>query len=208
MSHYFDRQLAPDFVLRTVPLLWEGRVLDWAVGPGVFCGDGLDAGTALLLSTMSVAPGERLLDIGCGSGPLGLLPHLSQPSLFSVLTDVSAAALVAARENVRRLGLTTAHVVTDSAAASIRPASFDVAVTNPPIRAGNQVVEEILMGAVAALRPGGRFGMVVRVRQGGHTLARRLAQRIGVPVTLVARKKGFLVFWSTRPAGQAGPPPH
>lgn len=40
--------------------------------PGVFAGTRIDVGTELLLAHLDVESGERVLDVGCGAGVIGL----------------------------------------------------------------------------------------------------------------------------------------
>jgi 16S rRNA (guanine1207-N2)-methyltransferase len=185
---------------------FAGRSLDWTTAPGVFARHGLDEGSRLLLECLDPRPGQWLLDAGCGTGVLGLLPHLACPGLTSVLIDVNPVALCCAAANARRLGISRSLVVQAGAEAfPFRPAAFDVAVVNPPIRAGRKVVEGLLGAAIEALRPGGDLLVVVRVRQGGWTIEERLRERTGVRTALLARRKGYLVFRCRSPAGDTGP---
>ena len=199
-THYFTSG-ADDVPLTQVMIEWRGREISWTVAPGIFATVGLDDGSRLLLDALTVSPGQRLLDLGCGSGPLGLLPQLGTEDLSSVLVDVNATALRCAAANARALGLARAFLVQGDGATVIAPGTFDVAVTNPPIRAGRKTVEEILRGGAASLKTGGAFYMVVRVRQGGWTLADRLEALIGAKPELLRRRKGYLVFRAVKPAG-------
>lgn len=79
-----------------------------------------------------------IADLGTGSGAL-LLALLSElPNAFGVGTDMSVGALTIARENARRLGLTSAKFLAcDMAAALGGP--FDVMVSNPPYIASGEI---------------------------------------------------------------------
>lgn len=178
---------------------WGGRQIPWNVAPGIFASGGLDDGTRLLLDCLVFGRGQTLLDLGCGSGPLGLIPHLVTPDLISVLVDVNQTALACAAANASALGIRSAFPVLADGTAALRAGSFDVVVTNPPIRAGRKVVEGIFQGGATALKPGGAFYMVVRVQQGGWTLADRLEAAVGSKPELLRRRKGYLVFRARRP---------
>lgn len=67
--------------------------------------------TELLVETMAERlrrlpemPGY-LVDVGCGSGAIGLALAVEFPDLRVIMTDISAPALEVTRENARRLGL-------------------------------------------------------------------------------------------------------
>ncbi|MCX8213235.1 MAG: methyltransferase, partial [SAR202 cluster bacterium] len=55
-----------------IDLRHEGRSLRFRVAQDLFSSFQADAGTRLLLRTLSGVEGERVLDLGCGYGPLGL----------------------------------------------------------------------------------------------------------------------------------------
>jgi release factor glutamine methyltransferase len=73
----------------------------------------------------------RLADLGTGSGALILALLAELPNSFGVGTDRTLGALLAARDNARRLGFAHAQFLAcDLAAALSGP--FDVIVSNPP----------------------------------------------------------------------------
>ncbi|MBI4860946.1 MAG: methyltransferase [Candidatus Riflebacteria bacterium] len=193
-KHYFTGDAGDSPGLRQVTLRWRGMTIPWATAPGTFASGRLDEGTCILLDAARFTPGQWLLDLGCGSGALGLFPHLVSEGLTSVLVDINPTAVRCARANARGLGVDRALVVHGHAATAVLPGRFDVALINPPIRAGRKVVEEILWGALSSLRPGGSIYLVARVRQGGWTLATLLGRRLGQEPQLISRRKGYLVF--------------
>jgi release factor glutamine methyltransferase len=86
----------------------------------------------------------RILDIGTGSGAL-LLALLSEiPNAVGLGTDISASALVIARGNAERTGLSARcyFVVSDIAGAVL--SQFDLIVSNPPY---------VVTADIAALAP-------------------------------------------------------
>ena len=54
--------------------------------PGVFSHDRLDEGTAFLLANVRVHPDERVLDIGCGWGAIGLVAARQGAALDQAMT--------------------------------------------------------------------------------------------------------------------------
>jgi len=85
-----------------------------------------------------------IADLGTGSGALIVALLTELPNATGIATDISADALVMARDNARRLGLhARAHfVASDFGAALAR--SFDLVVSNPPY---------IMSGDIAGLAP-------------------------------------------------------
>lgn len=75
-----------------------------------------------------------LLDLGCGSGCVGLTLAMKFPQLQVTLTDVSEPALEVARDNARRLGVNDRcnFKAGDWFAAVKRRERFDAVLCNPP----------------------------------------------------------------------------
>lgn len=74
---------------------------------------------------------QRVLDMGCGSGVIGLSLAKARPSWELVLADVSPDALSLARENAEDLGAENAELIQSDLFASLT-SSFDGIVANLP----------------------------------------------------------------------------
>jgi len=82
---------------------WRGRTgpLTIVLGPGVFTPTHT---TLMMADALEINPGDVVLDVGCGSGVLGLVAaRLGAARLIGC--DISKAAVDTAAENARRLGL-------------------------------------------------------------------------------------------------------
>lgn len=109
---------------------------DFMTLPGVFGHGKLDAGTAQLLEHVP-APGHgRILDLGCGSGIIGLTMKGRNPSLKATLSDVDAFALRSAQLNSVRMGL-EADILPSDGLKDIE-GRFDIIYSNPPFHQGKQ----------------------------------------------------------------------
>jgi 16S rRNA (guanine1207-N2)-methyltransferase len=114
------------------------------------------------------------------------------------LVDVNTRAVALAQENARANRIGNARVAVGSGAGAIREGSIDVVVTNPPIRAGRDVVQAFVDDAWRVLRSGGRFYLVARTAQGARTVGRLIAQRFG-GVREARVEAGYRVFEAIRP---------
>ena len=61
-----------------------------------------------LMDQAALRPGERVLDVGCGTGTLALALKRRQPSVDMVAIDPDASALARARRKVERAGVAVA----------------------------------------------------------------------------------------------------
>lgn len=104
--------------------------------PGVFNHGKLDIGTSILLEYVPPPARGKVLDMGCGSGVIGLSLKIRQPQLAVTLADVDALALQSARLNCARLNL-NAEVIASDGFENIK-GRFDFIFTNPPFHQGKE----------------------------------------------------------------------
>lgn len=71
---------------------------------------------------------------------------------------------------------------------------YDAIISNPPIRAGKEVVHEILTGAFDYLNDGGHLTIVIQ-KQGAPSAQRKMEEVFG-NCQLVARDKGYFILRS------------
>lgn len=193
MSHYFAAR--PTVASRPLEIRAKLRGRSWAflTDRGVFARGAVDPGTRLLIETMVIGPEDRVMDLGCGYGPVGLVAAALAPGGQVVLVDVNERAVELAQENARRNGITNVEVLRGDGCAPVAGRQFDVVATNPPIRAGKNTLHRLVREVWEALRPGGRFYFVARTAQGARTLARDVAAVFG-DVKELERESGYRVF--------------
>jgi len=133
--------------------------------PGVFSQAKLDAGTALLLETLSeatTAENEKVLDFGCGAGVIASFIGLKNPSTTLHLADVSALALTSAQETLKLNGLDGKVFPTNSL--SNITEKYQHIISNPPFHLGIKThyvaTEQFLHGIKPHLIRGGTLTIV------------------------------------------------
>lgn len=140
-----------------------GQSTELVTLPGVFSGDGLDDGTALLLDHLPDLVGKRVLDLGCGNGPIGIAAARGGAALVT-MTDVNLLAVAAVRENIARAGATNATAVASDLYGAIHDQRFDVILCNPPFHAGQRVdldiAQQIVRQAPSVLADDGEIVLV------------------------------------------------
>jgi SAM-dependent methyltransferase len=114
----------------------------------------------LLLRAAAIAPGERVLDLGCGNGASTReAARMAQPGEV-VGIDLSTAMLTNARARSAAAGLTNVTFVHgDAQVHDFEPESFDVIISN----AGAMFFDDKVAAFTnlgRALRPGGRIALV------------------------------------------------
>ena len=192
-SQYFSEQPSGTEVRRAISAQIWGRELTLITASGVFAADWLDRGTAVLLRTSPIPQGSpRILDLGCGYGPIALAIALHCPGAVIDAVDVNERALALCRENAEALGV--ADRVRVLRPEQIEPdVRYDEIWSNPPIRIGKQSLHELLLSWLGRLAPDGVARLVVGKNLGSDTLQRWLIEQ-GYSCERVASSKGFRVL--------------
>ncbi len=201
-DHYFSPAPRSAHRLREAAIVLRGRTWRLLTDRGVFAARGVDPGTHLLIETLEVRGDETILDLGCGYGAIGLVAAALAPRGHAHLVDLNDRAVELARENAVRNGLTNVTVYEGDGTEPVQGISFDLVLTNPPIRAGRATVLRLFAGAHAALRVGGRLVFVARTGQGARTLARHVEALFGT-VRTTATRGGFRVYVATKQSAAA-----
>ena len=71
--------------------------------------------------------------------------------------------------------------------------TYDVIVTNPPIRAGKDVVHNIILNGYNYLNNGGSIWCVIQKKQGAPSAIAALEQKYK-RVSVVAKEKGYYII--------------
>lgn len=198
MSHYFETPSGEDVRREITVTLFD---TDFAVetSGGVFSGDRLDLGTSVLLRSVTPRPGSRrLLDLGCGYGPIALALAAACPAAVVDAVDVNDRALALTRDNAARHGF-------GDRVRAVRPqdaspaARYDEIWSNPPIRIGKAALHDLLATWLARLAPDGVARLVVGRNLGADSLHAWLREQ-GWDVVRTASAKGFRVLTVQHPS--------
>lgn len=189
MAQYFDNVLLPSEI-QTFSVKILNTTLTFSTDRGVFSKNKLDFGTRVLLENLPLNEFEgRVLDVGCGYGPIGL--YLASTTDCQVdMCDVNRRALHLAKMNAKANHLSVS--IFESDCYSNVTEKYHVIISNPPIRAGKKIVYEILMGAKDYLISGGMLFCVIHKDQGAKSTISELEKLYDV--TILEKNKGFFVI--------------
>ncbi len=141
----------------------DGRLVTAVSRPGVFSHRHLDLGARALLESLTVTPGMRLVDMGCGCGAVGLAAALRAPDVQVLAIDSHARAVECALEGAERNGLAgRVRAIQGAEGEIIEPGTWDVVVGNPPYYSHYTIAELFLQAARRALRKQGEVLMVTK----------------------------------------------
>ena len=172
-DHYYTRE--PQSESRPVECEYDyrGERMRFVTDAGVFSKGEVDTGTSLLLEALPEEMQGDILDLGCGWGVIGISIARKWPEARVTMADVNLRALELSRENAKRNGAAVECIESDGMAA-LTGRAFDAVITNPPIRAGKQVIYQMFADAAKSLKPGGALYLVIRKQQGAESCIKYL----------------------------------
>ena len=180
---------------------YRGYGLNFMTDAGVFSRGELDVGSRLLLDALPALEGD-VLDLGCGWGAIGVAIAKANRNARVVMADVNHRALGLAKENCQRNGV-AAEVIESDGMSALMERRFDAVVTNPPIRAGKQVIYKMFADAAKTLREAGALYLVIRKQQGAESCVKYLKTLYGA-VEKLDKSGGFWVLKATEPKEETG----
>ena len=130
--------------------------------PGVFTYGRMDDGARALVEAASFAPGQRVLDLGCGCGTNGVFSALLRGEGFTGFIDSNLRAVALAELNARANSIGAFEVHASARGEGFPPASFDVVLANPPYFAQSSIAERFIDQGKRFLKPGGVLYVVTR----------------------------------------------
>ncbi|MBO0445151.1 class I SAM-dependent methyltransferase [Enterococcus ureilyticus] len=197
-NHYYTENpdLAHDLEQWSFEL--RGKTFQFLTDSGVFSRNTVDFGSRVLIDAFEweVLPEGKLLDVGCGYGPIGLtLASLSGRTVEMI--DVNQRAVALAQENAKKNHVENVDIHTSNIYADIHEKQYAAIISNPPIRAGKKVVHEILSEAHPLLVIGGTLTVVIQKKQGAPSAEKKMKDIFG-NVEIVTKDKGYYILKSMK----------
>ncbi len=191
------------------PLVWpveissqQGSVtIDIVNHANVFAREQLDVGARFFLQHIPpIQAGQRVIDLGCGNGVIGLAVLAAEPLAQVLFCDESFMAVQSARDNVSRHfpAATQSEFLADDSLSQQTDLSADYILCNPPFHQQQAVTDHIAWQMFAdarrVLKVGGRLRIVCNRHLG---YGEKLTRLFGGCIHIASNAK-FSVFEAIR----------
>jgi 16S rRNA (guanine1207-N2)-methyltransferase len=139
-----------------------GVELRFETRPGLFSPRAPDAGTVAMLSLIRFEPNDKVLDLGCGYGLVGIYAAHFMPPEQVYLLDNDPAAVEVARINNALNGVPDVNLILSDGFGDTRETGFTKIISNPPYHVDFSVPKQFIEKGFNRLTLGGSMWMVTR----------------------------------------------
>lgn len=122
----------------------------------------IDKGTLFMLSKVQVTKEDKVLDLGCGYGVVGISVAKTIGGNRVVMSDVSEEAVELTTANLELNGLNNVRVVKSNGLKEIPDKDFTLILSNPPYHADFSVAKAFIEESYKSLVFGGKLMMVTK----------------------------------------------
>lgn len=128
----------------------------------VFSPKNADKGTLAMLSVVEFDGNDKVLDLGCGYGIVGIFSSKITGSTNVVMTDIDSKAIELARENIVLNDVQGIRLYQSDGFKNIDEKDFTVILSNPPYHTDFFVPKEFIEKGFNRLSTGGKMYMVTK----------------------------------------------
>lgn len=195
MSQYFDNDNNVKHNKKIIEFYFNDKKYNVYSDNGVFSKDRFDYGTRLLLDSIDISKlSGNVLDLGCGIGVVGIILGTINKNINIDMIDINERAISLVRDNLT-LNKVKANVFSSDVYSNVNK-KYDYIITNPPIRAGKEVVRKFLLGGYDYLNDNGILYFVMRKDHGVKSMIKELENKYNV--TIINKDKGFYILSLTK----------
>lgn len=128
----------------------------------LFSPRGIDAGTMSMLSVVDFLPGDKVLDLGCGYGIVGILAAKLIGEENIIMCDIAEQAVKYAKRNAVLNGVPNIDIRLSNGYDNVEENDFTLILSNPPYHADFSVPKRFIELGFKKLVLGGKLIMVTK----------------------------------------------
>jgi len=133
--------------------------------PRLFSPKAPDQGTLRMLDHVDFTPDDRVLDLGCGYGLVGIYSASILPPDKVYMTDLDPVAAAVSSENLTVNGISGVTILQGNAYESVDRNDFSLILSNPPYHTDFSVAKTFIEKGFNRLSIGGRMYMVTKRKE-------------------------------------------
>ena len=130
--------------------------------PSIFSPNSIDQGTLAMLSVIDFLPSDKVLDLGCGYGVVGILAGKLIGEQNVIMCDVSEQAIESAAMNLRLNNVPEISIRLSDGYKNVAETDFTLILSNPPYHADFSVPKHFIEVGFKKLVLGGKLVMVTK----------------------------------------------
>ncbi len=164
---------------------------------GVFSKEYIDYGTFAMLKAF--IPNDinlPILDMGAGYGPIGIVVSKLY-NKKTVMCEINERAYNLILKNIKENNSDSLAYNSNLYESLDNNMKFSSVITNPPIRAGKDIVFKIYEGAYERLSKNGELWVVIQKKQGAPSSKEKLISLFG-NCEIITRDKGYYILKSIK----------
>lgn len=192
MSHYYTDNKNLKSNPKTFEYVFDNEVFKFTTDHGVFSMDHVDYGTYVLLKAIyRKALGNKILDLGCGFGPIAIIIGRFHKDALIDMVDVNTRALELCQANALQNCISATAYLTDNILSLNK--QYNTVILNPPIRAGKSLIFDLYAKAHEVLEEDGHLYIVILKRQGAQSSLNKLLELFR-SVQVIAKDGGYWII--------------
>ena len=130
--------------------------------PSIFSPNSIDNGTLAMLSVIDFLPSDKVLDLGCGYGIVGILAGKLIGEENVIMCDVSEQAIEYATMNLRMNNVPNIRIRLSDGYKNVGERDFTLILSNPPYHADFSVAKHFIEVGFKKIAIGGKLIMVTK----------------------------------------------
>ncbi len=144
---------------------WNELELEFKTNEQVFSPTSLDRGTRAMLSCVTFNKEDKVLDLGCGYGPVGIIAAKAIGAERVTMCDISEEAVALSKENAIHNKVEEVRIVQSDGLKNIVEENFTLILSNPPYHVDFNVPKAFIEDGYKKLAISGTMIMVTKRKE-------------------------------------------
>jgi len=172
------------------------HIMEFDSGKDFFSPSKIDSGTLAMLSKVEFQANDKVLDLGCGYGVVGIVAGKIIGGSKVVMSDISRDAIYWAKYNAAKNNIDEIRIIQSNGYENITDKDFTLILSNPPYHSDFSIAKRFIEEGFKRIALGGRMIMVTKRKEWYKnkfisTFGGVIIHEIDGYYVFVAEKRGF-----------------